>query len=193
MPGSCLIWISDFSVTVVWPPANALGWLTDGVVLMLIDRLPWAMAQAPNVTAWFMTMEPVRDLITTLADGTERRYSLRQISRDRKSYLFLRVDDPKRGLNYGVYELGRFVPLKVPELRVDQHGLAHVLHLAAPNQFLHSVFSPTGDLVAQQSHSGDSNVVRLRADEAAGYQVIVTGVSEPRDPFVESLPSRNRL
>ena len=129
----------------------------------------------------------------SLPDGTGRRYALRQMSRNRKSYLFLRVDDPVRGLNYGVYELGRFVPLKTPELRVDQHGLAHVLHLAAPNQFLHSVFSPTGDLVAQKNHSGDSNVVRLRSDEEAGFQVIGTGVSEPRDPFVESLPGRNRL
>ncbi len=147
-------------------------------------------------TKVFLDVVPGSELANaeiTLPDGSGRRYALRQISRDRKSYLFIRVDDPGRGLNYGVYELGRFVPLKTPELRVDQHGLAHVLHLAAPNQFLHSVFSPTGDLVAQKNHSGDSNVVRLRADEEAGYQVIGTGVSEPRDPFVESLPSRSRL
>lgn len=147
-------------------------------------------------TKIFLDVVPGSELASaeiSLPDGTGRRYALRQMSRNRKSYLFLRVDDPARGLNYGVYELGRFVPLKTPELRVDQHGLAHVLHLAAPNQFLHSVFSPTGDLVAQKNHSGDSNVVRLRSDEEAGFQVIGTGVSEPRDPFVESLPGRNRL
>lgn len=129
----------------------------------------------------------------TLPDGSERRYELRQMSRDRKSYLFLRVDDPAKGLNYGVYELGRYVPLKKPELQVDQNGLAHILHLAAPNQFLHSVFSPTGDLVAQQPHSGDSTAVRLNADPESGYRVIGEGITPPRDPMIETLPGRRRL
>jgi hypothetical protein len=30
------------------------------VVLMVMARLPWAMAQGPRVTAWLSTMEPVR-------------------------------------------------------------------------------------------------------------------------------------
>ncbi len=40
-----------------------------GVVPMVIDRLPCATAQGPSVTAWFSTTEPVRALMTTLADG----------------------------------------------------------------------------------------------------------------------------
>ena len=38
-------------------------------MLIVTDRLPWATAQAASVTAWFMTIEPVRALITTLAEG----------------------------------------------------------------------------------------------------------------------------
>jgi len=37
--------------------------------------LPWATAQAPSVTAWFMTMEPVRELMMTLAAGAVVRTS----------------------------------------------------------------------------------------------------------------------
>ncbi len=48
-----------------------MGWLITGVELMLTDRLPWAMAQAPRVTAWLSTIEPVRELMTTLAEGVE--------------------------------------------------------------------------------------------------------------------------
>jgi len=48
-----------------------LGWLITGVELMLTDRLPWAIAQGPSVTAWLSTIEPVRELITTLAAGEE--------------------------------------------------------------------------------------------------------------------------
>jgi hypothetical protein len=72
LPGSCLIWMLAFCVTTVWPPVTAaLGWLMTGVELMLMDRLPCAMAQGPSVTAWFSTMEPVRALMTTLAAATE--------------------------------------------------------------------------------------------------------------------------
>ena len=40
-----------------------------GVVLIVTDRLPCATAQAPSVTASFMTTEPVRALSTTRAAG----------------------------------------------------------------------------------------------------------------------------
>ena len=60
-----------FSVTTVWPPDSGLGWLTTGVELMLTDRLPCAMAQGPSVTAWLSTMEPVRELMMTLAARME--------------------------------------------------------------------------------------------------------------------------
>jgi hypothetical protein len=126
-------------------------------------------------------------------DGQERRYSLRQMSRNRQNHLYVRIDDPTAGLNYGIFDLGRFVPLKKPELQVDQRDLAHVLHMTSPNQFVHSVFAPSGDLVAQQSHVGDASIVRLQADEEAGYRVVGVGLSAPRDPFIETLPGRRHL
>ena len=56
----------------VWPVReNGIGWLTVGVVLIVTERLPCATAQAARVTAWFITTEPVRALITTLAAGVE--------------------------------------------------------------------------------------------------------------------------
>ena len=65
-----VIAMSAFSATTVWPLATAApGWLTTGVVLIVTDRLPCATAQAPSVTASFITTEPVRALRTTLAAG----------------------------------------------------------------------------------------------------------------------------
>ncbi|KAF5291690.1 hypothetical protein FQR65_LT20433 [Abscondita terminalis] len=52
LPGSCLIWMSDFWATTVWPCEKGAGWLITGVELMVMARLPWAMAQGPSVTAW---------------------------------------------------------------------------------------------------------------------------------------------
>ena len=78
--------MSAFSVTTVWPVrANGSGWLTDGVVLIVTDRLPCATAQAASVTAWFITIEPVRALITTLAAGVgglTSRFSMSAMKRD---------------------------------------------------------------------------------------------------------------
>ncbi len=56
------------------PADSALGWLTTGVELMVTDRLPCATAQAASVTAWFITTEPVRALITTFAAGAARSH-----------------------------------------------------------------------------------------------------------------------
>src|SRR5664279_1377248 len=59
-PGCWVIVMSDFSVTVVCPTfANGPGWLTEGVVLIVTERLPCATAHAAIVTAWFMTIDPV--------------------------------------------------------------------------------------------------------------------------------------
>jgi hypothetical protein len=65
--------------------------------------------------------------------------------------------------------------------------------MTGPVQFIHSVFSPDGELVAQQTHAGDANAVRLQPDPEAGFRVEGTGVSEPRDPFIETLPGRKHL
>ena len=68
--------MSVFSVTTVRPVSeNGFGWLTCGVELIVTDRLPCATAQASSVTDWFITTEPVRALITTLAAGVARATS----------------------------------------------------------------------------------------------------------------------
>ena len=126
-------------------------------------------------------------------DGSARRYSLRQLSRKNISRLYLRVDNPEASLCYGVVDLGRVIPLRAPILQVDGQGLIHALHMTGPVQFIHSVFSPDGELVAQQTHAGDANAVRLQPDPEAGFRVEGTGVSEPRDPFIETLPGRKHL
>ena len=50
------------------------------MVLIVTDRLPCATAQAASVTAWFITTEPVRALITTLAAGVASSTSRFSIS-----------------------------------------------------------------------------------------------------------------
>jgi hypothetical protein len=128
-----------------------------------------------------------------LAEGVAGDGSLRQLSRKNISRLYLRVDDPEASLCYGVVDLGRVIPLRAPMLQVDGQGLVHALHMTGPVQFIHSVFSPDGELVAQQTHAGDANAVRLQPDPEAGFRVEGTGVSEPRDPFIETLPGRKHL
>ncbi len=53
------------------PPEKGPGWLITGSVLITTDRLPCATAQSLMRTVWFITTEPVRALITTLATACE--------------------------------------------------------------------------------------------------------------------------
>lgn len=83
----------------------------------------------------------------------DRQFSLRMLNRDRNDRLFLRVDDDR--YCYGVVDLGRFVRLGKPEMRVDAQGLLHVLHPSGPHQYAYSVFTPDGQRIRQESY-GDT-------------------------------------
>jgi len=74
-PACAAIAMSVLSVTTVWPPEFGAGWLTCGLELIVTDRLPCATAHGASVTAWFITMEPVRAFITILAAGAVRAMS----------------------------------------------------------------------------------------------------------------------
>lgn len=126
-------------------------------------------------------------------DGDRHVYSLRVSSRGARTRIALRIDDLDKSLCYGVIDLGRFVQVRPPELKVDPAGLVHVLHMTAPHVFLHSVYKPDGHLVSQKTYPGDAMVVRLEPDPAAGFRVAGVGISKPKDPMLEGLPGPGRL
>lgn len=126
-------------------------------------------------------------------DGDRHIYSLRVSSRAGRTRIALRIDDLDKALCYGVIDLGRYVQMRPPELKVDPAGLVHVLHMTAPHVFLHSVFKPDSHLVSQKTYPGDAMVVRLEPDPAAGFRVAGVGISKPEHPMLDALPGPGRL
>ncbi len=127
-------------------------------------------------------------------DGQIHTYSLRTINREKRDRLFLRISNEDESLCYSASDLGRFARIGKPTLEVDGLGRVHVLHLMAPNQFAHSVFSSNGALVSREAIQGEISLVRLVEDGAGSFRVAGGGViSAPRDPVAEPLPIRRGL
>src|SRR4051812_35330773 len=70
LPGSFLISMVGFDTTTVLPFDRGAGWLASLFGEMVIDRLPCEMAHASRVTDWFITTDPVRAFMMTLALAT---------------------------------------------------------------------------------------------------------------------------
>ncbi|MBN1556940.1 MAG: hypothetical protein JW951_02200 [Lentisphaerae bacterium] len=75
--------------------------------------------------------------------GRERAYSLRYWTREKQEQLFLRIDEPSSGDNYGVFQLGRLLRFYKPRLRVDRDGFVTVIHQTAYNRYVRTVFEAT--------------------------------------------------
>jgi hypothetical protein len=81
------------------------------------------------------------------APGESRVYSLRYMARERHERLFLRVDEPDRGLNYGSFELGPLIRVFKPRIQVDQAGTVAIEHQSGSDCFTRSVFKSQSDKV----------------------------------------------
>lgn len=80
--------------------------------------------------------------------GTLRSYSLRKWPRGGISHLFLSVDEPRDGYNYGVFDLGPFIQSDKPIVRVDRKGSVTVVHPCSPDCFTRTQLSSSRDRVS---------------------------------------------
>lgn len=147
----------------------------------------------PRVFVTVVSGVEVGRLDGTAPDGSSRAFLLRTLNRDKKDRLFLRIDDPDRKLSYGILDLGRFINLRPPILRLDRAGRVHVLHMSAPNGFTHSVYASDGAFIAQTFHSGETRSIRLEPDADGSFVVVGAGITPPEEPIVPDAPMRRRL
>lgn len=76
-----------------------------------------------------------------------RLFSLRYWAREQGEHLFLRVDEPETGINYGVFYLGRLVRVFKPVIRPERDGRIVVLHQAGRDLFTRTTFRTTNENV----------------------------------------------
>lgn len=98
------------------------------------------------------------DSLVRAADGFyegDRKYELLYWKREGMERLFLRAEDEKDGLCYGVYELGPLLRIMKPRVSADRKGNIEIFHQSRPAMYLKTRFKSTyGGLVFidQSSH-----------------------------------------
>jgi hypothetical protein len=96
------------------------------------------------------------------ADAEEyRTYTLLTQRRGRDNHLYLRVQDERGGLVYGMFRLGKVLLGYKPQARCDVEGNGHVLHQIAPRYFQHTAVGPMGNVLERAIYSDFVSSPRL--------------------------------
>lgn len=122
-------------------------------------------------------------LVSSASRGAEMNWVLRLISlkRDHAESLFLRLDDEREGLCYGVYGLGGSLHVREPLLQVDTAGRVHVLHQTGPESYAHSIYTLNGRYIGRQNYLAAQGDIRLEANGTGELRIGGT-VTEIEDP-----------
>lgn len=91
-----------------------------------------------------------------------RTYVLEYIQKDTsEENLYLRIEDQAADEIYGVFNLGRIVRVRMPDLQVDESGNVHVLFQAPGMGFIHAAFTPYGTSLKMESYAGGNRKVEM--------------------------------
>ncbi|MDD5678132.1 MAG: hypothetical protein PHW60_09115 [Kiritimatiellae bacterium] len=82
-----------------------------------------------------------------------RTYILSYFQRDSVENIYLRIEDADKTV-YGLFNLGRVVRVRPPEIKVDEVGNVHVLFQAMGMTFVHTAFTPFGVQLFAKTYTG---------------------------------------
>lgn len=133
------------------------------------------------------------EVLTREADGRRRlSLTLKELSRDREEWIFLRIDELQAGICHGVYNLGTIIRMTPPQIAIDRDNRVHVLHHSAPTRFTHHVFSIDGLPIQVEYFSGTASEAKLATSDEGVVEVIGVRPYEG-DPFAAPLRGATRL
>jgi hypothetical protein len=84
------------------------------------------------------------------------------LNRGGEERLFLRIDNEKEYLCYGVIDLGTLLRFYAPAMRTDRQGKIHILHHSTPNHFSYNVFSPQGRLDDHKTYMSIDGTIHMQ-------------------------------
>jgi len=82
-----------------------------------------------------------------------RTYILSYFQRDSVENIYLRIEDADKTV-YGLFNLGRVVRVRPPEIKVDEVGNVHVLFQNMSMAFVHTAFTPFGVQLFAKTYTG---------------------------------------
>lgn len=101
--------------------------------------------QSPGARYWSQT-------VGLSKSGQTREYSVISFSGDDKSQIYAKIVDNRTGRNIRTFLLGELLMLRKPLVAVDRDQRMHVLFLATPTTWVHSVVNVDGALVDRKLH-----------------------------------------
>ena len=105
-------------------------------------------------------------------EGAVRTYTVEYLQRERGEDLYLCIKDDIANKLYGIFNLGRIVRVRVPELRVDEAGNVHVLFQTIGMSFVHTAFTPYGVYLFTKNIPGGKGIMSLRESPNGKLSVV---------------------
>ncbi len=137
-------------------------------------RLDWKNKSYISSTR-YLDIVPGLELNRLITDGpggvSLRCFSLRSLYRERRTHLFVRIEDKDNGICYGLYDLGKLLRVGKPEIGLNGDGNVEIRHQSAPEQFTRTTLSLDGKVIDQQvdgvftereSSVNQNNIIPLR-------------------------------
>ncbi|WP_018970253.1 hypothetical protein [Rubritalea marina] len=116
--------------------------------------------------------------------GDQREYKLLKSSGDGPPKLYVQVEDVRRGHMLACYSLGSVLSFREANKAVDRQNNLHVLFMASPELYCHTVVNTSGKTTQRRYHKsvGTTNPFLYTGN---GGQVVVAN-SQPYDPTKEA-------
>jgi uncharacterized protein (DUF1684 family) len=118
-----------------------------------------------------------------------RTYGLKYWNRGGREHLFLVVEEPASGMNYGVYDLGMLIRVYQPKVVIDVNGRVKITHQSGPRRYTRTGFDSLNDEVrfVDQTHhleNGDPYPSEENAQPSIKLAPIPTPEKKPRKRIV---------
>jgi hypothetical protein len=78
--------------------------------------------------------------------GQIRKYTLNLLRDTEHTYLYTRIVDNKTGINISTMALGTCIMVADPQVTLDTANVLHVLYMARPHIYAHTIVNPQGRL-----------------------------------------------
>lgn len=120
--------------------------------------------------------------------GAMRLYRLEYLPKNNGEYVYLSIADEQSGKIYGMFNLGRIIRVRKPEMKVDEAGNIHVLFQSTAMVFYHIAFTPYGVRLFARNYADKSNQISLvympngQISVPAGYSDMKSAAGDDNPP-----------
>lgn len=116
-----------------------------------------------------------------------RDMSLLTFRRRQGNYLYARVENRTQGLVYATHPLGMLLDGNKPQVLLDSFNQLHVMHVAGPKTFLHTVIGLNGEWLSQDNYISTNTRPEMRKGTAGQIAIFGGRKDVPAQPLPDGV------